>query len=529
MTSKSYTLEDLASTDDTYLTQNLPTPLQEHSLAKAKETYRNKIKKIIDDNSFAPTSLAENSQIKKAQYDKWLREVGISDTRTITKHSSLNSNGESGALNLSLTDLAAEIDNPEQQVDELVEKLHRIEEQDAIFREKKLKSELLDAKYPAYVNKTSPKSYINNEHDKILQEDVSTEIRNFSNNDSTTYSETHHQTAMNDRVEYIHKQLYQQGDKKHRHERDILHTSFANVFLHPQKAPAEKPPPSRDTVGVQQKPDGSPYYDGAGKELKEILQARRRKSESSNSSSWSPHDNLPIAPNDVESAVDVLARAKKEMLNIVEQGDIPVDTLLHTDLQAKTSTQLETTAFSGRESHIISDEDAQICSIDTNDLEMNEDKYSSSQDVATQIDTLNNQVDAPDTGNDMRLNSSTSSFLVPPPHSPPPMPINLQNSPNLHQTAVVPSSETFVNTVVSSKHPSIDVKPIVLGDQNDDAISELAKRAHDLQTSRATVSALAPSKSDGTVVDSNLTSNPKILRSTTCSGEGIDVQHAIKE
>ena len=87
---------------------------------------------------------------------------------------------------------------------------------------------------------------------------------------------------MNDRVEYIHEKLYQQGDKKHRHERDILHTSFANVFLHPQKAPAETPPPSGDTVGLQQKPDGSPYYDGAGKELKDILKARRRKSESIN-------------------------------------------------------------------------------------------------------------------------------------------------------------------------------------------------------------------------------------------------------
>ena len=70
---------------------------------------------------------------------------------------------------------------------------------------------------------------------------------------------------MNDRVEYIHKQLYQQGDKKHRHERDILHTSFANVFLHSQKALVETPPPSGDTFGaVQEKPDGSPYYDGAG-------------------------------------------------------------------------------------------------------------------------------------------------------------------------------------------------------------------------------------------------------------------------
>ena len=370
-----------------------------------------KLKKL----SITTTSLKriwqKTRRSRKIQYDEWLREVGISDTTTITKHSLLNSNGESGALNLSLTDLASQIDNPEQQVDDLVEKLQKIEEQDAVFREKKLNSELLDAKYPAYVNKTSPKSYINNEHNKILQEDVSTEIRNFSNNDSTTYSQTHHQTAVNDRVEYIHKQLYQQGDKKHRHERDILHTSFANVFLHPQKAPAETPPPSGDTVGLQQKPDGSPYYDGAGKELKDILKARRRKSESIYYSRFPPHDNLPIAPKDVdkESSGGVLARAKKEMLNIVEQGDIPVDTLLHTDLQAATSTQLETTAFSGRESHIISDEDAQICSIDTNDLEMNEDKYSSSQDVATQIDTLNNQVDAPDTGNDMRLNSSTSS------------------------------------------------------------------------------------------------------------------------
>ena len=62
-----------------------------------------------------------------------------------------------------------------------------------------------------------------------------------------------------------------------------------------------------------------------GQELREILKARRRKSESINSCSRSPHDNLPIAPNNVdnESAVDVLARAKKEMLNIVGKGIYP--------------------------------------------------------------------------------------------------------------------------------------------------------------------------------------------------------------
>ena len=103
------------------------------------------------------------------------------------------------------------------------------------------------------------------------------------------------------------------------------------------------------------------------------------------------------------------------------------------------------------------------------------------------------------------------------------MPINLQNSPNLHQTAVVPSSETFVNTVVSSEHPSIDVKPNVVGDQNDDAISKLAKRAHDfVQASQGTLSTLGSDKSDETVFDSKLTPNPQLLRSTTCSGEGVD-------
>ena len=148
MTSKPYSLEELASTDDTYLTQSLPTPLREHSLLNAKETYRNKIKKIINNNSFAQADLAENSQIKKIQYDEWLREVGISDTTTITKHSLLNSNGESGALNLSLTDLAAEIDNPEQQVDELVEKLQKLKSK-MPFSGKKIKIRAIGCKIPS--------------------------------------------------------------------------------------------------------------------------------------------------------------------------------------------------------------------------------------------------------------------------------------------------------------------------------------------------------------------------------------------
>ena len=129
---------------------------------------------------------------------------------------------------------------------------------------------------------------------------------------------------------------------------------------------------------------------------------------------------MPIAPNDVdnESAVDVLARAKREMLNIVGKGDIPLNTLLHTDLQVATSTQSETGGFSGGQSHIRSDKDAHIYSTDTNDPGMNDYKNSPSEDVANRNDTLNNQVDAPDNGKGMRLTSSTSSFLMPPPHSP---------------------------------------------------------------------------------------------------------------
>ena len=146
----------------------------------------------------------------------------------------------------------------------------------------------MDAKYPAYVNKTSPKSYLN-ELTKCCKA-CHTESETFP----TTIRQRirrHPQTAVNDRVGIYTNNCTNRG---------IRSTAMKEIFYIPHLPTCSytRKSSSRETSAIKRycwgsaKPDGSPYYDGAGKELKEILQARRRKSESV-ISAVGHHDNLP--------------------------------------------------------------------------------------------------------------------------------------------------------------------------------------------------------------------------------------------